>query len=171
MRPALRTNLDRILAADFTSGPQVTDVYGLRAGIGCEGILSSIRIASGLLDGSIARYRPNDLTLLFWNRASPTDTRSPLARFDSPWKVLVADVESVKRHPANSESAVTAVTSGNMPVDPILQNPGGIELHWAADDTLLFMSYRDCFPHLYSLQHPGSAGKPPFMIQLDRLPL
>jgi dipeptidyl aminopeptidase/acylaminoacyl peptidase len=86
--------------------------------------------------------------------------RSPLARFETTWKILVADVESVKRDPSNSESVVTAVTSGNAPVDRILQNPGGIELRWAADDTLLFMSYRDGFPHLYSLQHPGSASKP-----------
>src|ERR1051326_5124591 len=85
--------------------------------------------------------------------------RSPLARIELAWKVLVADVEAVKRDPTNSESVVTAVTSGN-PVDPILQNPGGIGLRWAADDTLLFMSYRDGFPHLYSLQHPGSAGSP-----------
>ena len=78
--------------------------------------------------------------------------RPPLARVDLPWKILVADVESLK--------AVTAVTSGDMPVDPILQNPGGIGLRWGAGDTLLFMSYRDGFPHLYSLEHPGSAGKP-----------
>jgi dipeptidyl aminopeptidase/acylaminoacyl peptidase len=86
--------------------------------------------------------------------------RSPLARFDSPWKVVVADVESVKRGETNPESLITAVTSGEMPVDPILQNPGGIQIRWAADDTLLFMSYRDGFPHLYSLQHPGSGSKP-----------
>ncbi len=78
--------------------------------------------------------------------------RSPLARADLPWKIFVADVESLK--------AAAAVTSGDMPVDPILQNPGGIGLRWAAEDTLLFMSYRDGFPHLYSLQHPGSTGKP-----------
>jgi len=96
--------------------------------------------------------------------------RSPLARIESTWKVLVADVESVKQDPANSESVITAVTSGS-PADQILQNPGGIGLRWAADDTLLFMSYRDGFPHLYSLQHPGSAGKPllltpgPFMVE------
>ena len=78
--------------------------------------------------------------------------RPPLARVDLPWKILVADVESLK--------AVTAVTSGDMPVDPILQNPGGIGLRWGAGDTLLFMSYRDGFPHLYSLEHPGSTGKP-----------
>src|SRR5438552_6373626 len=84
--------------------------------------------------------------------------RSPLARFDNPWQVFVAEVESVKRDPANSEAVVTAITSGN-PVDRILQNPTGIELRWGADDTLLFMSYRDGFPHLYSLQHPWNAAK------------
>src|SRR5947208_15362252 len=61
--------------------------------------------------------------------------RSPLARVDLPWKIVVADLESLK--------TVTAVTSGDMPVDPILQNPGGIGLRWGADDTLLFMSYRN----------------------------
>jgi dipeptidyl aminopeptidase/acylaminoacyl peptidase len=86
--------------------------------------------------------------------------RSPLAQFNAPWQVLVADVESVKRDAAGADSVVTAVTSGNGPVDRILQNPSGIELHWAADDTLVFMSYRDGFPHLYSLQHPQSGGKP-----------
>src|SRR5262245_9682573 len=79
--------------------------------------------------------------------------RPPLAaRNDVPWKIMVADVESLK--------VTAAVTSGEAPADPILQNPGGIGLQWAADDTLLFMSYRDGFPHLYSLQHPGSGSKP-----------
>jgi len=79
--------------------------------------------------------------------------RPPLAtRNDVPWKILVADVESL--------NVTTAVTSGEGPVDLIVQNPGGIGLRWAADDTLLFMSYRDGFPHLYSLQHPGSSSKP-----------
>jgi dipeptidyl aminopeptidase/acylaminoacyl peptidase len=78
--------------------------------------------------------------------------RPPLARIEAPWKILVAEVESL--------NVTTVVTSGEAPVDRILQNPGGIGLRWAADDTLLFMSYRDGFPHLYSLQHPGSNSKP-----------
>jgi dipeptidyl aminopeptidase/acylaminoacyl peptidase len=79
--------------------------------------------------------------------------RPPLAaRNDPPWKIMVADVESL--------NVTTAVTSGENPADPIVQNPGGIGLRWAADDTLLFLSYRDGFPHLYSLQHPGTNSKP-----------
>ena len=78
--------------------------------------------------------------------------RPPLApRNDAAWKVVVAEAESL--------NVTTAVTSGESPVDPIVQNPGGIGLQWAADDMLLFMSYRDGFPHLYSLQHPGSGSK------------
>jgi dipeptidyl aminopeptidase/acylaminoacyl peptidase len=77
--------------------------------------------------------------------------RSPLTEIQSPWAVMVADVERA--------SAVTALTSGE-PVDPIVRNPGGISLRWAADDRLIFMSYRDGWPHLYSVQHPGSGARP-----------
>ncbi|PYS53976.1 MAG: peptidase S9 [Acidobacteria bacterium] len=86
--------------------------------------------------------------------------RPPLARTDLPWMILIADLESANSENRNSFSVVTAVTSGDKPVDPILQNPGGIGLRWAAGDYLLFMSYRDGFPHLYSIQHPGAGGRP-----------
>jgi dipeptidyl aminopeptidase/acylaminoacyl peptidase len=67
-----------------------------------------------------------------------------------PWSILVADTGG---------AVVTAVTSAHTPVDPILQNPGGIGLRWAADDTLVYLSYRDGFPRLYSIQHPGANSK------------
>jgi dipeptidyl aminopeptidase/acylaminoacyl peptidase len=102
---------------------------------------------------SLAAWSPDGRKIAFLRQPGNGGVpRSPLARIDSPWKILVADVESL--------NTVTAVTSGEMPVDPILQNPGGIGIRWAADDTLLFMSYRDGFPHLYSLQHSGTADKP-----------
>lgn len=79
--------------------------------------------------------------------------RPPLARAEpSTWEILIADVES--------EKIVTAVTSGKAPVDRILQNPGSISFQWAADDHFLFTSYRDGFPHLYSIHHPGAGGQP-----------
>src|SRR6185436_7187025 len=55
---------------------------------------------------------------------------------------------------------VTAITSGTVPGDPILRHPGGMGLRWGADDTLVFLSYRDGWPHLYSLHHPGSGSRP-----------
>jgi dipeptidyl aminopeptidase/acylaminoacyl peptidase len=87
--------------------------------------------------------------------------RSPLARPEpSPWSILVADVESPRRDNPSDIPVVTAVTSGYAPVDPILQNPGGIGLRWGADDFLVYLSYRDGFPHLYSIHHPGTGSKP-----------
>jgi hypothetical protein len=84
--------------------------------------------------------------------------RAPLARSEpAPWSVMVADVAAVP----GDVRAVTAVPSGSAPVDPILQNPGGIGLRWAADDTLVFLSYRDGFPHLDALPRPAAGGKPP----------
>jgi dipeptidyl aminopeptidase/acylaminoacyl peptidase len=82
--------------------------------------------------------------------------RPPLARVETMWDVMVAEIP-----PASAEDirAISAVSSGKSPVDPILQNPSGIGLRWGADDHLIFMSYRDGFPHLYSLQHPGQNNR------------
>lgn len=80
--------------------------------------------------------------------------RSPIARVDQPWQLMVADIAGAS---ADSIPAAAVVTSGESPIDPIVQNPSGIGIHWAADDTLVFMSYRDGFPHLYALQHPGKS--------------
>ena len=44
-------------------------------------------------------------------------------------------------------------------------------MRWAADDTLVFLSYRDGWPHLYSIHHPTEGGRPmlltpgPFMVE------
>src|SRR6186713_687635 len=70
----------------------------------------------------------------------------PLKRIETPWSVLVADITAT----STSVPAVTLLTSGT-PIDPILQNPGGIGMRWAGNDTLVFLSYRDGFPHVYSL--------------------
>ena len=53
---------------------------------------------------------------------------------------------------------ITAVTSGRAPVDPILQNPGGVGFRWAAGDSLVYLSYRDGFPHLFHFNLPTPAG-------------
>ena len=87
--------------------------------------------------------------------------RPPLARTEPlPWSILVADVASIDRDGSNDVPVITAVTSGRAPVDPILQNPGGIGLRWAAGDALVYLSYRDGFPHLYSIQPPYTGRKP-----------
>lgn len=83
--------------------------------------------------------------------------RAPLVQPRLPWAIVIADVSA----PATDHRAVTtAITSGDNPVDPILQNPGGLRMWWGAGDTLVFMSYRDGFPHLYSIANPGKANRP-----------
>jgi dipeptidyl aminopeptidase/acylaminoacyl peptidase len=95
--------------------------------------------------------------------------RSPLVRVETPWSVMVSDIQAAEK--ADSIPAMAVITSSESPVDRIVQNPGGIGLRWAADDHLVFMSYRDGFPHLYSLQHPGAGSRPtlltpgPFMVE------
>jgi dipeptidyl aminopeptidase/acylaminoacyl peptidase len=84
--------------------------------------------------------------------------RSPLVRVETPWSIMVADLQLSEKSEGITAAAV--VTSSEAPIDRIVQNPGGIGLRWAADDYLVFMSYRDGFPHLYSLQHPGAGSRP-----------
>jgi dipeptidyl aminopeptidase/acylaminoacyl peptidase len=79
--------------------------------------------------------------------------RPPLARNEpQSWEIVIADVES--------EKVVTAVSGSKSRPDRILQNPGGITFAWAADDHLVFTSYREGFPRLYSIRSPGSGNQP-----------
>jgi dipeptidyl aminopeptidase/acylaminoacyl peptidase len=87
--------------------------------------------------------------------------QSPLAQTTAPWSVLIADVSAAST--TGDIPVVTAITGGSAPVDPILRHPGGIGLRWAGNDTLVFMSYRDRFPHVFALDVPGS-GKPPKLL-------
>ena len=82
--------------------------------------------------------------------------RSPLAEPDLPWSIMVVEIDAG----GNLVRADTALTRGDAPADPILRHPGGMQLRWAADDTLVFLLYRDGWPHLYSLQHPGKGNVP-----------
>src|SRR5439155_26310524 len=89
--------------------------------------------------------------------------RSLLIQTPSPWAIMVASAQSSEHASDDSSGAVTAWTRGDDhgdPIDRILQHPGGIGLRWAADDTLVFLSYRDGWPHLYSLRSPGRGGRP-----------
>ncbi len=76
--------------------------------------------------------------------------RSPLVQQPQPWSLMVA------RHGATA--AAQAWKSGAALVDSIPRFAGGVNLHWAADDHLVFLSYQDGWPHLYSIHHPASGG-------------
>src|SRR5262249_3486566 len=89
--------------------------------------------------------------------------QSPLVQVIPPWAIMVADVD----HPDRTQ---TVVSSGD-PVDRILQNPGGLGFWWSADNSLVFTSYRDGWPHLYAIDRPLDRSQPrlltpgPFMVE------
>ncbi|HUK36941.1 MAG TPA: prolyl oligopeptidase family serine peptidase [Vicinamibacterales bacterium] len=76
--------------------------------------------------------------------------RSPLEEPQQSWSIMVADV-------ATPDDPVTVATSGE-PIDQIARSPVGLDVRWAADDTLVFFSYRDGWQHLYAIRHPGKTG-------------
>ncbi len=78
--------------------------------------------------------------------------RNPLEEPEQSWSLMVADVET-------PDDAVTVATSGD-PIDQIARSPVGLNVHWAADDTLVYFSYRDGWQHLYAIRHPGKDSKP-----------
>jgi dipeptidyl aminopeptidase/acylaminoacyl peptidase len=87
--------------------------------------------------------------------------QSPLVQQPQPWSIMTA--ASAPPDPDAAGSAASASPafhlwrSGGALVDSI---PGAVNLHWAADDRVVFSSYQDGWPHLYSIQHPGTGGAP-----------
>src|SRR5439155_19947849 len=73
--------------------------------------------------------------------------RAPLARQPAPWAFWVAD--------AASGAARQIWKSGDSLVDSFPRVRGGANLSWGAGNRLVFLSYRDGWPHLYSV--PASA--------------
>jgi dipeptidyl aminopeptidase/acylaminoacyl peptidase len=100
-------------------------------------------------------WSPDGQRLAFLRQPGVGGTpQSPLAQFPPTWEILVSDISATGNLPA-----FPAVSSGNKPVDRILQNPSGISMRWAGN-TLVFMSYRDGFPHVYSIDRPAPGKQP-----------
>ena len=87
--------------------------------------------------------------------------QSPLVQQPQPWSIMTAASAPPDPDAARSEASRTRAqqswTSGTALVDSI---PGAVKLYWAADDRVVFSSYQDGWPHLYSLQHPEKGGAP-----------
>ena len=101
-------------------------------------------------DGS-PRWSPDGTRLAFVRRpgaGGPPD--SVLARRHQPWAVWTADA---RRGEARVLWTAPTTLRGSVP-----NTHGGTNLHWAAADRVVFVSYQDGWPHLYSV--PAGGGQP-----------
>ncbi|MEO7530172.1 MAG: DPP IV N-terminal domain-containing protein, partial [Sediminibacterium sp.] len=72
---------------------------------------------------------------------------SLLAKKHQPWSIYIADVAT------NNTSIIWKAPTtirGSVP-----STHGGTNLHWAANDKIVFLSYQDGWPHLYSIASNG----------------
>ncbi|MEP6749473.1 MAG: prolyl oligopeptidase family serine peptidase [Bacteroidota bacterium] len=72
---------------------------------------------------------------------------SILIRKNTPWRIYVADIIT---NQATLLWKAPATLRGGVPT-----TDGGINLHWAADNKIVFLSYQDGWPHLYSMDATG----------------
>lgn len=74
---------------------------------------------------------------------------SLLTRRHQPWAIWTADVLSGR---ASSIWQAPKTLAGSLPT-----THGEVNLHWAAHDRIVFLSYQDGWPHLYSMASSGGA--------------
>jgi dipeptidyl aminopeptidase/acylaminoacyl peptidase len=72
---------------------------------------------------------------------------SLLAAKSNPWSIYVADT--------SGGAAVLLWKSPATPRGSYPSTDGGANLHWAAGNTIVFVSYQDGWPHLYSMDLSG----------------
>jgi dipeptidyl aminopeptidase/acylaminoacyl peptidase len=99
-------------------------------------------------------WSPDGRKIAFVRQPGRIDTPdASLTWVREPWAIWVGDV-------ANG-SAREAWKSGPMVVDSRPRVAGGVNLHWGAADRLVFLSYLDGWPHLYSV---NAAGGTPLLL-------
>lgn len=76
-------------------------------------------------------------------------TDSVFARRHQPWTIWTADINSGKGAPIWK---APETLQGSVP-----STQGGTNLHWAAFNRIIFVSYQDGWPHLYSVDAKGGS--------------
>lgn len=100
---------------------------------------------------SMPRWSPDGSHLVFVRRPGAGGPAAPaLEAQPSPWSLWTADAATGQGH-LLWEAPDTP--RGSRP-----STEGGVNLHWAARDRIVFLSNQDGWPHLYSI--PSSGGSP-----------
>lgn len=97
------------------------------------------------------RWSPDGLKIVFVRTLGEGGAPdSILVRRHRPWSICVADVDGA---PVKKLWEAPKTLAGSIP-----NTHGGTNLHWAANERIVFLSYEDGWPHLYSL--PAAGGQP-----------
>ncbi|ADB39278.1 S9 family peptidase [Spirosoma linguale] len=107
-------------------------------------------IAPSFSQDDSPRWSPDGKRLVFVR--TPGSGGAPdsiLTRKHRPWSIWTADVASGT---ASQIWQAPKTLAGSQPT-----THGGFNLHWAAGDRIVFLSYQDGWPHLYSIASSGGA--------------
>ena len=97
------------------------------------------------------RWSPDGKQLVFARTSgSGGAPDSILARRHRPWSIWTADAVSGT---ATQLWQAPKTLAGSVPT-----THGGFNLHWAANNRIVFLSYQDGWPHLYSMPSSGGAS-------------
>ncbi len=105
-------------------------------------------IAASFYRDNSPHWSPDGSKIVFVRRPGAGGAPDSLiSRKHQPWSIYIADVKSGKET-ILWKAPITL--RGSVPT-----THGGTNLHWAANDKIVFLSYQDGWPHIYSIATGG----------------
>lgn len=136
-------NGNNLLFVSYRTGHSIIGMYSNRD--------TTIKwIAPSFSRNDVPQWSPDGNKIAFIRRPVTGGTPdSMLVRKNIPWSIYVADINS-NRATLLWKAPVTL--AGSVP-----STDGGTNLHWAANNKIVFLSYHDGWPHLYAIDAGGGA--------------